>query len=440
MRKNFPFLFILCALSWSHSTTAQTISYAFSTVAGLAGTNGFADGTNNAARFDSPGGLAIDRSGNLYVADILNHTIRKITPVGTNWVVSTLAGLAGFPGSADGTNSDARFDRPNGVAVNQAGELFVADHYNHTIRKLTPVATNWVVTTIAGLAGVHGNADGTNTGARFWSPTGIAVDSSNHLYVTDTVNFTIRQIVPTGTNWVVTTIAGLATNYALADGTNSDARFDFPYEIAVDGADRLYVADWGNNAIREILASGTNWVVSTIAGSSGAIGNADGPGSLATFNLPNSICVDQEGALFVTDQRNDTIRKLVLTGSDWMVSTIAGLALTNGASDGLGTNARFWLPWGIAVDSAGVLYVADYQNQTIRKGIPFPSLQIVFSSQRFFLLWPSAAADYLLETTTSLVSGASWSALTNVPTTNALNLVLTDQPTGRAAFYRLRKR
>ena len=428
-----------CTLSWVPLASAQTGSYAFSTVAGLAGAGGMADGTNDAARFNFPGGLAVDPSGSYYVSDILNHTIRKVTPEGTNWVVTTLAGLAGTPGSADGTNADARFNRPNGIAVNQGGDLFVADHYNHTIRKLTPVGTNWVVTTIAGLAGVHGSVDGTNDVARFYSPTGIAADSRGNLYLADTANFTVREVTPVGTNWLVSTIAGLALNFGFADGTNGEAQFDFPYGIAADGQDRLYVADFGNNAIREIMAVGANWVVKTIAGSSGLMGSADGPGLIASFNQPNNLCVDQAGNVYVTDQFNDTVRKLVPGGNDWEVSTIAGVALQAGTSNGIGSEVRFRHPWGITVDGAGELAVADYGNQTIRKGVFVPSLGVLLAAQKIVFSWPAAAAGYVPEISSSLGPGATWTPLTNAPATNGSNLILTDQPAAAAAFYRLRK-
>jgi sugar lactone lactonase YvrE len=432
-----------CTLSWVPLASAQTGSYAFTTVAGLAGASGGADGTNAAARFNFPGGVTVDSSGNLYVADILNHTIRKVTPAGTNWVVTTLAGLAGTPGATDGTNTEAFFDRPNGAAFDHAGNLFVADKYNHTIRKVTSAGTNWIVTTIAGLAGSHGSVDGTNSAARFWSPTDVAVDNNDNVYVVDNANFTVRLVAPSGTNWVVTTIAGSAwptPNPGFSDGTNSDAQFNYPIGIAIDGAGRLYIADWGNNAIRQIVPLNNNWIVTTIAGASGVMGSDDGPGFLATFNSPNSLCVDHAGALYVTDQFNDTIRQLIPTGSTWMVSTLAGLALQRGAYDGIGGNARFNRPFGIAVNSAGDLYVADWGNQTIRKGVFVPSLQILLAAQHIVLSWPFAAAGYAPEISSSLEPGATWSPLTNAPTTNGPNIILSDQLGPGAAFYRLRKR
>jgi sugar lactone lactonase YvrE len=445
MKTNALCALLTCGVGWMPLAQGQSGGYAFLTLAGTAGISGSADGTNGVARFKSPGGLAVDSSGNLYVSDILNNTVRKITPMDTNWVVTTIAGLAGVPaGSSDGTNSGAQFDRPNGVAVDQAGTVFVADHYNHTIRRIVSVGTNWIVTTIAGLAGVHGSTDGTNSDARFWSPTGIAVDTNDHLYVTDTANFTVRELQPVGTNWVVSTIAGsvpigVGPNPGFTDGTNGDAQFNNPYGITVDRAGSLYLADLGNNAIRRILNVGTNWVVSTIAGSSGVMGTNDGPGFLATFNLPNDVCEDLAGNLYVTDQGSYTIRKLVPSQGDWMVSTIAGTPLHFGVSDGLGSEARFKFPWGIAVNGAGEIYVADSGNETIRKGVFIPSLGIGVALERIVLSWPLAAGGYALEISASLGANAVWSPLTNKPVTNGLNLIVGDQPRVAPVFYRLHK-
>jgi sugar lactone lactonase YvrE len=190
--------------------------------------------------------VAVDSAGNVYVADTFNDTIRKVTPIGTNWVVTTLAGLAGSPGSADGTGSDARFSQPRGVAVDSTGNIYVTDTENHTIRKVTPVGTNWVVTTLAGLPGSSGSTDGTGNAARFGTviggPLGVAVDSAGNVYVSDAYpNSTIRKVTPTG---VVTTLAGLADAFVRsADGTGSAARFDSPFGVAVDSAGNVYVED-----------------------------------------------------------------------------------------------------------------------------------------------------------------------------------------------------
>src|ERR1035437_6967265 len=190
------------ALVMAASTQATAQEFAFTTLAGPAEVGGGdADGPGSLARFRYPYGAAVDSAGNVYVADYGNSTIRKVTPGG---MVTTLAGLATSPGSADGTGSAARFYGPMGVAVDSAGNVYVVDTSNSTIRKLTP---GGVVTTLAGLAGNRGSADGTGSDARFYCPWGVAVDSAGNVYVADSLNHTIRQATPSG---VVTTLAGAA--------------------------------------------------------------------------------------------------------------------------------------------------------------------------------------------------------------------------------------
>jgi hypothetical protein len=187
-------LLCLCLCFPSLQTPAQSTyseAYTFTTLAGSAG-RGSADGVGNNARFSDLGGVAADSAGNIYVADVGNHTIRKITPAG---VVSTLAGYAGSSGTNDGTGSNARFYYPSDVAVDSGGNVYVADSSNSTIRKITPAG---VVSTLAGLAGSSGTNDGTGSSARFSWPHGVAVDSATNVYVADTQNNTIRKVTSAG--------------------------------------------------------------------------------------------------------------------------------------------------------------------------------------------------------------------------------------------------
>jgi hypothetical protein len=176
------------------------------------------------------------------VADTFNNTIRKVSPVGTNWVVTTVAGSTNG-GSANGTNSVARFSNPAALVVDGTGAIYVSDYGNHIIRKITPVGTNWAVTTMAGLAGSSGSANGTNANARFNNPAGIAADNAGHLFVADSNNKTIRKLRASGTNWIVGTLAGSPGSSGNVDGIGSAARFDFPFGIAVDTGGKVYVTD-----------------------------------------------------------------------------------------------------------------------------------------------------------------------------------------------------
>jgi hypothetical protein len=321
------------------------------TLAGAAGKFGTADGSAATARFDFPSGVAVDRAGNIYVADTNNSTIRKITTDGS---VMTLAGAAGIPGGADGTGAAARFNSPSGVAVDLDGNVYVADRMNETIRK---VAFTGVVTTLAGTAGMVGSTDGMDTTARFDSPSGVAVDRAGNVYVADQNNQIIRKVTATGG---VTTLAGTAGMAGSTDGTGAAARFNSPSGVAVDGAGNVYVADQNNHILRKITAAG---VVTTLAGTAGMAGSADGTGAAARFNSPSGAAVDSAGNVYVADQNNQIIRRV----SAGVVMTLAGAASMTGSADGTGAAARFSDPSSVAVDSTGNVYVADTENATIRK-------------------------------------------------------------------------
>jgi streptogramin lyase len=330
----------------------QNETWVFTTIAGKAGAHGMRDGIGSYARFDSPEGIAVDRKGNLFVAEYTNHTIRLIKPSG---VVSTFAGLAGTPGTNDGVATDARFGWPRGVAVDRIGNIYVADSGNCTIRKITPLGS---VTTFAGQAGKRGSDDGSAAIARFNSPIRIAIGPDGNLFVTDLGNNTIRKITSDG---VVSTLAGQAGVKGSMEGLGPSARFYRPYGIAVGGQGFVYVTDSGNATIRVINPSG---VVSTLAGQPGVYGSADGATTSARFGFSRDVVVDRDGNLYAVDSGN-TVRRITSTG---VVTTVAGLAGRSGSRDGAGSFARFHDPQGIALDTQGNLYVTEFQNYTIRKG------------------------------------------------------------------------
>lgn len=322
------------------ATNGQTSTFAGS------GTGAFADGTGTGASFWTPIGLARDAAGNLYVGDASNNRIRKITLAG---VVTTLAG--GTAGYADGTGTAAKFLNPYGVALDAAGNVYVADCGNHRIRKITPAG---VVTTVAG-SGVAGYGDGTGTAAVFHTPTGLTLDAAGNIYVADDLNNMIRKITPSG---VVTTIAGNLTAGS-ANGTGTAASFNRPFDLKFDSYGNLYVTDWYNHMIRKISPSAA---VTTLAGSTTA-GSANGTGTAASFNYPECLAIDANGNLYVSDEHNNKIRMVTPAG---IVTTIAGSG-TQGAVNGNGYSATFYYPFGITVDPSGFAYVAEYGNNLIRK-------------------------------------------------------------------------
>jgi serine/threonine protein kinase len=313
------------------------------TLAGQVGIRGYANGPGGQAEFHLPNNVALDRNGNVYVADTANNVIRKIAP---NGVVSTFAGAAGEHGSADGTGRSARFWTPFGIAVDGMGNVYVADTGNNTIREISP---SGIVSTLAGLAGRPGSEDGIGSTARFRNPWSVAVDSKNNVFVADMSNDTIRKIAPGG---AVTTLAGQPGKSGSADGTGSGALFNDPFAVAVDNGENVYVSDTGNNTIRKITSSG---VVTTLAGLAGHAGNANGIGSDARFSNPQGLVVEGAGNIYVADTGNSLIRKITATGR---VMTLAG------------GNVQFKNPGGVAVDEAGNIYVGDSGNECVRKMVP----------------------------------------------------------------------
>jgi hypothetical protein len=356
MKKGLNILWIIITLVATLTSCAQieeddSASSTVITFAGTAESAGTTDGTGTAALFDFPYGITTDGT-NLYVVDANNNTIRKI--VISSKVVTTLAGTAGSSGSVDGTKTAAKFDFPHGITTDGTN-LYVTDTYNHTIRKIVISSGN--VTTLAGTAGTYGSVDGTGSAARFKYPQGVTTDGTN-LYVTDAYNSTIRKVVIS--SGVVTTLAGTVGSSGSADGTGTAASFDYPVGITTDGTN-LYVADAYNHTIRKVVIS--SGVVTTLAGTVGSSGSADGTGTAASFFYPYGIYT--EGTyLDVADTGNNTIRKIVISSGE--VTTFAGSAGSSGTTDGTGTEAHFNYPAGV-IGYGSYLYVTDANNNTIRR-------------------------------------------------------------------------
>jgi len=271
-------------------------------------------------------------------------------PAGSDWTGGLVLGAAGSPPVL------AQFPSPSCIAVDASDNLYVGDSSLNTIQQISPTG---VVRLVAGSSGLGGSTDGTGSGALFNQPGGIVINNSGVLFVADTGNSTIRKIAPGN---IVTTFAGSAANKSYQDGTGTAAWFNSPVGIALDAFGNLFVADSKNSVIRKIGSTGT---VTTFAGAAGVIGSTDSP---ARFNVPFGVAVDfGTSTVYVGDSSNNTIRKITALG---VTSTLAGLPLTTGSADGTGGVARFNLPDGAATDTAGNVYIADTANSTIRKMTP----------------------------------------------------------------------
>lgn len=323
----------------------------------LAGSDrGYVDGLGVGAQFDAPMAVAVDATGNVYVADSANHRVRVISAKGE---VTTLVG-SDEAGYDDGPATEALFSTPAGVVLDESGNVYVADSdeedpHPMRVRVITPEG---IVTTLAG-SSQSGYKDGVGKDAQFRAPASVALDSDGNVYVADTNNHRIRLIRPDGT---VSTLAGKPeAGYpaGYADGLAAEAKFNSPRSVAVDGAGNVYVADTGNHCIRLISPDGQ---VSTLAGAKEP-GYIDGQGNEARFNFPSGIAVDADGNLYVADTANHSIRKIM---SDGEVTTLAGNG-EPGNVDGPGADARFRAPEGITIDDKGNVYVADTGNHRVRK-------------------------------------------------------------------------
>ncbi|MCE2929184.1 MAG: hypothetical protein LW817_06110 [Candidatus Caenarcaniphilales bacterium] len=321
-------------------------------------TAGFVDDTGAAARFNNPVDIVIDSSDNLYVADSGNHRIRKITPSG---VVTTIAGT-GIAGFLDGPDLAANLNSPRGLAINSLGEIFIADTNNHRIRKLAAGQ----VTTIAGAGAAFVDGDA----SRFNAPNDVALDNDGNIVVADTSNHAIRKLQFQNGKWIATTLAG-GFSAGYKDGIASEALFSGPLNVTVDSTGKIYISDTNNRRIRRLNSN----TVETIAGS-GLYGFADLNLANSAFMLPEGLLIDNN-KLLVADRDNSRIREINLSAfsssssnnpeSNFEMITLLGQTGTAGYFDGTVEVARVNRPHGMVFDNAGNLYIADRNNNRIRK-------------------------------------------------------------------------
>ena len=324
-------------------------------------------GAATAARLNLHYGVALDRAGNLYIADTNNRRIRKVDSSGN---ISTVAGTgtAGFSGDG-GAATDARLNNPQGVALDGAGNLYIGDTSNHRIRK---VDTAGVISTVAGSGtGGHSGDGGAATAAQLNSPRGVALDGAGNLYIADAWNNRIRKVDTAG---VITTAAGTGASGDFGDGGAATAAWlRDPQVVALDGAGNLYIACRTNHRIRKVNTAG---VISTVAGTGmpGFSGD-DGAATSAQLSSPEGVAVDWAGNLYIGDASNNRIRKVDTAG---VITTVAGTGTAGSSGDGgAAVAAQLNNPGGVALDALGNLYIADRSNRRIRKvvgvGPPAPA-------------------------------------------------------------------
>jgi sugar lactone lactonase YvrE len=334
-----------------------------STFTGLSSSQGHANGDALATLFNYPFGVTVDSSGNVYVADEVINIIRKITPDG---ITTTFAGTPGYFGNSDGDANSARFYGPSAIVIDALGNLYVADTLNNSVRKIT---SDGFVTTLSG---------------SFNNPRGLALDNSGNLYVSEFGNNNISKITSAG---IVSTFAG-SSSAGSANGYGTAASFNHPVGLAIDSNGNLYVADVDNGKIRKIS---TNGLVSDFAGTGHPWGSSDGVAASASFKWPIGIAIDSNGMMYVSDNGNNNIRQISNTG---IVTTIAGSGAV-GNLDGLGANALFNGPAGIAVSNDGVIYVADFYNHNVRaisKGLNNQTINFAQPNQTNAITFPLGAA------------------------------------------------
>jgi hypothetical protein len=347
------------------------------TVAGNGAHSNGGDGSAaTSANLYFPQGTAIDNLGNIYIADHSNHRIRKVSA--STGIISTVAGNGTFGDEGDGSAAtSAKLKYPSGVVVDGLGNIYIAEYYSHRIRKVS--ASTGIISMVAGngIRG-YGGDDSAATSANLNYPYGVAVDGSGNIYIADAGNNRIRKV--SASSGIISTVAGNGTGAYGGDGSAAtSASLNYPYGVAVDISGNIYIADAGNNRIRKVSAS--SGVISTVAGNgTGAYGGDDSAAIAANLKFPTGVAVDNSGNIYIADQQNNRIRKVAV--STGIINTVAGVGTRAYGGDGsAATSASLNYPSGVTVDGSGNIYIADLFNHRIRKVIISIANNIISSSQ-----------------------------------------------------------
>ncbi len=395
------------------SSTTIGPSSIIQTVAG-GGSRGYAgdNGPATAAELNQPNDIAFDSAGDLFIADSTNHVIREVNAV--THVITTVAGDGGTDSSGDnGPATAAAVATPTAIAVDSAGDLFIAEGFFNVIREVNAVSQ--VITTIAGTGAYgYGGDNGPATAAVLDGPFDIALDSAGDLFIADSANNRIREI--NAVNQVITTVAGTGSpGYSGNNGPATAATLHAPESIALDSGGDLFIADTSNHVIREVNA--VNQMITTVAGNgsednTGFAGNG-GKATAAALGYPTGLAVDSAGDLFIADTFNNVIRE-VNAGSQ-VITTIAGTGSQNYAgNNGPATAAGLDEPSGLALDSAGDLFIADQSNNAIREVTPGSGVNVLQATPTLSVTDASGTYNGSAFTATDAVAGVV-SGVDNTP-------------------------